>query len=423
MPQVIIIFGYNNTRLHDIERIKLLAKNKFNAEIMLCKDQITQQDTAVSPYTFSIPLEVADTVKIEKSIQRIDNFLLANHLEVIGGLPFSDRGIPVGSAFAQSRNLTSDSSIKDKAFACINKLLFRQLEQRTASPQWYKKPVFAQLRTIEDAYLFVKTAKRPLLLKPVAEGNSRGCLRINTLEDLDRCHEVLLPYFKKEGVLAEECIQGYEEFSFDGVANRYVITQKKVLTGQYPVEIQHLVPAALSSDDYNRLLEAGLHVAQMTGSNGGAVHHEFFFNKQTKEVYCVEPNRRPAGMNIWDLIQQAFPEYNFWEMWLEWAVGINPVIPPVKHQYYAGCHKLIAQASGRITQVDETAIKAVEAAECLTVKLTKAIGEMVEANPRDNSQVLGYVTGKSPSMAALIQAFEKAADSVQNAIKLALDLN
>lgn len=287
----IIVFGYNNTRLYDIERIKKYCRESFDAELLLCKEEILKQDLAVTPYALSVNLEIKDISVIKGEINKIDHYLAENNLNPIACLPFSDKGIPLGSYYAKSKGLVHDGC--ERSLACIDKYHFRCLEAAENTPSWYKKPYFEQIFSFDEAVKIVNEKNRPLFFKPTKEGNSRGCIEINSMDDLIKNKTQLYAYFN-QGVIVEECIKDCDEYSFDGVDGCYVITEKKTSAGYYRVETQHILPAPLEQRYYDRLIEAGKIVAKISGSNNGAVHNELFLDKITGDVYCVEPNRRPA---------------------------------------------------------------------------------------------------------------------------------
>jgi hypothetical protein len=399
MKKIVIIFGYNNTRIYDIKRLKTLCKNKFDADILLCKESIGMQDKEITPYVLQIDLEIKDDRIIQHQINEVDHYLQQHNLEPIACLPFSDRGIPLGTHFAKHRNLAHDDC--ERSYACIDKYTFRCLEANEPAPEWYKKPFFTRIFSYEEAEAIVRSKNRALFFKPTAEGNSRGCIEINSLDDLLHHKDNLAPYYQ-QGIIIEECIKDCDEYSFDGVNGNYVITEKKTSDGYYRVETQHLLPAPLPRDYYERLIEAGKIVARISGSDMGAVHNELFLNKTTGEVFCVEPNRRPAGLKLWDWIKVAYPETDNWDSWTSWAASIpynnhNTDIP----DFYVGCRMLQASACGTLI-VDENSIASLKRREeIVDIVISKPNRSLVTSTLKDNSDFMGYIVCKSKSVIGL----------------------
>jgi biotin carboxylase len=418
MNKVFIIFGYNPGRLHHVARLKKLANEKLQAKTLLCKEGISIEDKNTCDYTLSLPFDIHSTAFVEQASQQLSTYLHEHQLLAIGCVSFADRGIPLGSYFAEQNNLTHDC--EQLAFTCVNKAIFRQQEKEHETPNWYKKPHFEKLYFHEDAFELFTKQQSALFLKPIAEGNSRGCLRINALSDLENNANVLKHYCEKDGVLAEEQIQNCEEYSVDGVAGRYVVIAKEVMRGPYPIEMQHIIPADISATDYQRLLTAGKIVAEISGSKGGAIHHELFFNKSSKEIYCVEPNRRPAGMNIWDLIKIAIPEYDFWNDWVDWAAGKPTSDTAGKPICFSGCRKLLASKSGKITAIDQQSINKLLQPHNAQLTLKKQLGDTVTSQPKDGSDTLGYVSCQATEAPHLRQLLLELSQKISRLIKVEL---
>lgn len=410
MKKLVIIFGYNNTRVYDIERLKKLSHEMLDAEIMLCKEEITAIDTNITPYTLEINLAQYDNESLAHQIKKIDEYISAQQFTVCACLPFSDKGIPLGSLYAKHKGLPHDNT--DRSVACIDKYSFRCLERDTATPSWYKKPFFKKIHTLKEAEECIKNANNPLFFKPVAEGNSRGCIEISTIDDLNRNIDIISLYLE-QGILVEECIQNCDEFSFDGIDGNYIITEKKTSQGYYRVETQHILPAPLEDKYYERLIEAGKIVCEISGSKNGAVHNELFLNKKTGDVYCVEPNRRPAGLKLWDWISIAFPGTNNWNAWINWASGNSNSDNFGDQKFYVGCRMLQAVQSGKILQVNSNIKEEIQNQDGVCdIALTKSVGQTITTNLKDNSHFTGYLVCKSETingLRSLLDQMEKTA--------------
>lgn len=406
MNKVIIIFGYNNTRIYDIERIKKYAHTEHDASIMLCKETLTSEDSRLTPYTLQIDFDKRDRLSLKDQMKKILEYTHHNKLQPIGCLSFSDKGIMLGSLFAASMNLAHDDP--DVANACIDKYEFRVLEKSAVTPAWYKKPFFTRVFSYDEAVRIICESSYPLFLKPAQEGNSRGCIQVNSLEDLEENKELLLPYFKN-GVMIEQCIQGCDEFSFDGVNDNYVITEKKTSAGRFRVETQHVVPAPLSDSHYERLYMAGLIVSWISGSSGGAVHNELFLDKATGNVYCVEPNRRPGGLKLWDWVSESFHGVDFWESWISWACSKPKRSGNLEElSSYTGCKMLEPSKSGILSSIDAKTIKKIQSLEgVVDIAVTKKIGATITTNLKDNSDFVGYVVCKSDNSEHLYDLLAK----------------
>ncbi len=413
MKNIVIIFGYNNTRVYDIERLKKISHEILNADIMLCKEEITSVDTNITPYTLKINLAQYDDESLSRQIKEIDEYISSQNFTVCACLPFSDKGIPLGSLYAKHKRLPHDNT--ERSMVCIDKYSFRILEKDAATPTWYKKPFFKKIHTLSEAEECIKNAINPLFFKPVAEGNSRGCIEIKTFEDLNLNLDIISMYLE-QGILIEECIKECDEFSFDGIDGNYIITEKKTSQGYYRVETQHILPAPLDAKLYERLMEAGKIVSEISGSQNGAVHNELFLNKLTGDVYCVEPNRRPAGLKLWDWIGVAFPGTNNWNAWVNWAAGKKNAADFGTQQFYVGCRMLQAHKAGKITKINNTIKEQIQNHKNVyDIALTKFEGQIITNNLKDNSHFTGYIVCKSETiddLRSMLEQMEKIAANI-----------
>lgn len=390
MTNVVLIFGYNNTRIYDVKRLKNLSSQKLGAEILLCKDDISNADRELTPYTLQVSLKETAQDKLKQLTVIIDEYLASKALTPVACLPFSDSGVPLGSYYAAYKNLPHDEP-GEKALACLDKYIFRELEKNNVCPGWYKRPIFQKTHSIEEAKNILENAGRSIFFKPTSEGNSRGCIRISSVNELEASTPLLEKYIKN-GVIAEESIDDCKEYSFDGINGQYIITEKTTSTGACRVELQHILPAPLNKSDYDQLIEAGKFVQKVTGSNGGAVHHELFFNAESKNVYCVEPNRRPAGQKIWDAIDATYPGANYWEAWFDWASGNKQTIYEMKdNQIYTGIRMLTSKHNGILHKINKEALdKLSNKVGMLVLEISKQESDTITSSPKDNSDFLGY---------------------------------
>ena len=402
MKPIVIIFGYNNTRVFDVKKIGELAKELFNASFVLCKDEITPEDIALTEYTLAIPLAFNDEKVLNQNTIILDEFLAKNHLRPIGCLPFSDRGVVMGSYYAKSKNLKYDDP--KKGCGGIDKAIFREMEKTTQMPKWYKKPLFEKVNSYQQAEKIILNSEIKLFIKPTCEGNSRGCFAISNINDLHSYKDNLEKYWS-EGVIIEECIQDCHEYSFESIDDFQIITEKKTTEGSFKVEIQHVLPAPLPMAAYSRLIIAGMEVGKIVGSSNGAQHNELFLHN-SGNVYCVEPNRRPAGMKIWDMIKVAF-DFDMYKAWLNWACGGDVVTSyPVQNKYFVGYRMLRSKKSG-ILEGCKVEVP-VDLQECIVeFEITKKIGSKVTNILKDNSDGIGYAIVKHEDINQLYLLLDK----------------
>ena len=413
---VIAIFGYNNTRLYDVQKIKAIIEQDYKARVLLIKEGITAQDLEVTPFCFDHQPEDPKIGPL------LEVFLNEENLKLLGCLPFSDKGV-VGAAFAAKYfNLFGDDP--ESSLAMLDKSLFRKYESSIhLKPEVYKKPFFMIAKNETDLFSILKKTG-PYFLKPTSEGNSRGCMKVETPEDIKTWLQDNKSSLEK-GVICEEDLSQDNEYSFDGVAGCYWLTQKFTTQGAYKAEYQQIVPAPFAEKTTLKTTQVLTDLIQFLGSHGGAFHHEFFAYNDGR-IASVEPNRRPAGMWIWDLATLAFPGMDPWKLWIsrctrpeqtEFAVNRLP-----KREYYAGVRGVISKKSGIINDVDESSMN-IELSNTFgdgnfKISILKFKENPVKNIPKDNSDFLAFVSLRNKNYDSLLSGLVHAEQIVLKYMKV-----
>ncbi len=384
LTQAIAIFGYNNSRIYDVQKLRLLAADK-GAVIVLVKEGITEQDRAVTPYCFDAKPESPSLAK------SLNDFLNHHNLKLMGCLPFSDKGV-IGAAYvAREFGLFCDDELS--AQAMLDKSKFRLLEKEyLIDSTLYRKPFFQRVDDIPSLQAFFKKIG-VFFIKPASEGNSRGCMKITTSDELEGWIQDHGHYLC-QGVMCEEYLSSGNEYSFDGVNGSYWITEKHTTNGAFRAEFQHIIPAPLAAN-----MEAKIHkilrpLLKQLGSKGGAFHHEFFILPDQR-LASVEPNRRPAGMWLWDLASWSFENFNPWKDWMDLCCGDRPGTKALKPVCYSGVRGVISNRTGSLESIDrkkiENQFNEVFGFGNYRLSFLKGEGSQVTDDPKDNSDFLGFV--------------------------------
>jgi hypothetical protein len=395
--KVVAIFGYNNTRIYDVKKIKDLIQKRCDAEVLLIKESVEAQDLEVTHFCFDHRPDdpnITDELKVY-----LDN----NLLELIGCLPFSDKGVVGAAHVAKQFNLFGDDP--NSSFAMLDKNLFRELElQIPINETVYKKPFFHVVHFADEIFnLFA--LKGAFFIKPRAEGNSRGCMKIESLADiiqwLDDNSQCL-----KSGVICEEILSNNNEFSFDGIDNNYWITQKFTTSGAYRAEYQQIVPAPFNEIETKRIHGILKPLLGHLGSNGGAFHHEFFL-LEDQRVASVEPNRRPAGMWIWDLASWAFEGFNPWIRWVDRCTQTETEKIELTPKYFAGVRGVISAENGCLSEIKRENIEkelcTLFGPDNYRLSFLKSENSLVRSIPRDNSDFLAMIAIRNQNYEKLLE--------------------
>ncbi|XWO13525.1 Carbamoyl-phosphate synthase [Candidatus Hepatincola sp. Pdp] len=420
MEKVFIVFGYNNIRLFDVKKIQKIAKEKYAATIMLCREVITEEDKKNLDHTCLVDLTKQDSHSLEQQANIVIKFLTDNNLQAIGCLPFSDKGVQLGSLVAQKLNLFHDA-YGEESFAAIDKFAFRQLEKKAKLPEWYKKVDCKIAYSKEDVYHFSKQYNK-FFLKPNAEGGSRGCMAIFSKEDLKYWLDNF-SNFLKQGAICEEYIDAIFEYSYDRIGNYEWLTEKTTTTGNFRAEPNHVAPAPLPTEQYNLLLQGGRLVSNIVGSKGGPCHMELFLTKDLK-VACVEPNRRPAGVNIFEIGSVLYDmKGSSWEEWLRIASGGS-----IGKNYAEMCNNCFVLNRFLSSRKDLTIgdinsnylaqeIKNKYPNKVLSFLITKHKGDKVFKNIVDNSGFIGMLLVQDNTYESVTNIANEIENMVQNYVE------
>lgn len=395
--KVVAVFGYNNTRIYDLFKIRTLLEIRLDADLLLIKEGINESDKEVAPHCFDHKPEDPNMAG------PLEEFLLAKDLQLVGCLPFSDKGVIGAAHVTQYFGLFGDDSAT--SLAMLDKNLFRMLESGIELDSTiYKKPFFNVIHS-EPEVREVLASKGAFFIKPTAEGNSRGCMKIEGETDLNRWLADNSSALKT-GVICEEILSDTNEYSFDGVDGSYWITEKFTTSGSYRAEYQQIVPAPFDRERTQSIRKVLESLLSALGSNGGAFHHEFFILNDGK-LASVEPNRRPAGMWIWDLACWAFEGFDPWTRWVDRCAGILTENKDLNPKAFAGVRGMISKQKGMIHSLDQNAIenklKAQFGEENVRISFLKGIGSPVRAEPRDNSDFLALIALKNEDYDRLVK--------------------
>jgi hypothetical protein len=422
MKNVILVIGYNNTRIYDVVKIRNLAKANHNAEIVLCKKSPSKEDSTVVDYTIDVDLS-----QNQENLTKVLDFLTLNKLNVISVLPFSDAGTQLGSLLAQHFNLKGHNPKKIKA--ALNKHLFRELENKSdITPQNYTKIKSYLINSLNDLQTLCQKYNNQLFLKPAQEGNSRGCINLAEIKDITHIFDRVKNYIHEGGLIAEELIPKFsnsnqilgQEYSYDHVNGYSFITEKHNTKDGF--EYEFIIPAPLDDKTTNKLKQAGEFMANLVGYNGSACHNELVL-LNSGQIMAVEPNIRPAGAKIWDSASIAFKDITFkhfnpfkeWILWSTYPVNQINTVKPLNLDYYCGIRFFKAKKSGQITtNIEQQKVTKILSPQTIfeDLKFLKQTGEQVTNILKDNSDFIGYIILKSKDYNILRNDLNKVANFV-----------
>ena len=407
----ILIMGYNNTRSNDVKKMRLIATEDLRAKTILCKPHPLAVDYEVADYVIDTSL-AADPALIPGVIE----FLSSHNLRAVRVLPFSDVGTQLGGILSEHLGLPGHKSGMIRG--ALDKFYFRSLEGAAIfKPAGYRHLMSRSINSLEELKTTLMDFGGSVFLKPRAEGNSRGCTAVESLEDCERAWEVVEKYIAG-GIVAEELVTGALEFSCDSVNGISWLTQKQNASGKYRWESKYILPAPLDDFTTHKILEGGRFMAAICGSNEGAYHNEIFYKPETGELIAVEPNLRPAGGRIWDAAALAFRDFNPWKLWVN-SVVKEGQSPHLIRDYYVGFKMLVSPTDGVIkdlpTSLDLTSDEYGE------LVWSKRIGDVVTAEPKDNSECIGYILLRHADPSYVDRRVDEIAGEIQSLVAVGLE--
>lgn len=391
--KAVIVVGYNNTRVYDVKKIRTYAAEYFGAKTILCKKSPTTADFTAADYVIDTGLEAKQEFA-DNVIKQCNDL----HLTIIAVLPFSDQGTQLGAVIAQTLQLPGANP--ELVGAGLDKNLFRSFEASSENkPELYKPIVATRINSKEELQDLIAKTPSGLFIKPCQEGNNRGCLSVNSLEDCDYAWAMVEKY-KAGGIMVEELISDAQEYSCDAIGSVTWLTLKD--TSIYPSggrgEIQYILPAPESENETARKLAAGRFMAELCGAFGGAYHNEIFVKQNT--IMAVEPNLRPAGARIWDSAQMAFADFNPWVTWIRSRVGENIDNVKLTRNYYVGQRFIEAAHAGVIASLPELQTKIYGNSEVVELVWSKNVGDVVVTDITTNADYVGYILVRNKDNAA-----------------------
>lgn len=229
--------------------------------------------------------EVVSTIDFE------GNFEIAKKYEVDGVLTTSD--LPVNTVAYICDKLKLPGLNIESAKLATNKYLLREILKENK----LKTPNFEVVYSKEELKTVVNKLKFPLVMKPIDSSASRGVIKVFSENELFKEFDESMKYSNSKGIILEEFING-NEYSVecliqDGNINIIAITEKTVTGEPYFVEVRHIVPAKLDSEDIDNINELINRIVKLVGLNNSAAHIELKLSSEGPTI--IELGARLGG--------------------------------------------------------------------------------------------------------------------------------
>ncbi|MFI9380004.1 ATP-grasp domain-containing protein [Kutzneria sp. NPDC052558] len=296
-----------------------------------------------------------------------------------------------------------------------DKSLLRKVTRAAGVPN----PVSEEVASPEEVVAFMAAHDAPVILKPA---NRQGAVGTQIVHDASSVPTVWAECTRHdEGVfvpdrdravrmLVEEYIVGHE-YSVemvvrDGQSLFFNVTDKLLYPGSRPIELGHVLPAAISGELADSLRDSTLAVLRAVGFHSGVVHCEWIVRDGTP--YLVECAGRFPGDGIIEMIERAYGE-PIGQHYFSVMRGLEPpVLPTVAPQ--AAAVRFISVAPGEILSIDGLE-EAKELPGVVSVGLAPGVGDVVP-ELRSSWDRPGSIMVLAPTAGEAVRLAEKAIDQV-----------
>lgn len=212
------------------------------------------------------------------------------------------------------------------------------------SPRYIRANSLAEIKTAGIPY--------PIILKPTGTGGKRGISVVDSAEKLESAFRYAASCFKPgitPEVIAEQFIDGgiecsVESISYNGRHTVVQITQKDSSGAPHCVELGHHQPAALSKEDWIKVVRGVTDGLKAIGLTTGCCHTEI--KVKDRKVYLIEFNARPGGDHISYPMVELSTGYDFMAALVLAAMGELKDIDITKFKHhFSGLYYVVAQTA------------------------------------------------------------------------------
>lgn len=304
-----IVVGYSNWLLVELEN-QLPADSVlvFEESALIDARDLSKQASALQCVHSIVPAPIQRDDLLDEVVARAAG---VDALSAV--LPGVEYSVVAAAAIAEGLGLPGASLRAARSLRDKGRLREAVTGYSVRQPDW------TIVRSVNDVTEFRKRHGGRCVLKPANRQSSLGVQRLGPDDDLDVAwrrttqadepHLQGTPEWVPDRYLAEEQLDG-REISVEAVVHRgeivFVnITDERVLSGRHPVEVGHVVPAALADSTQSAVVESMFALAAATGFNAGILHAEWILVNDT-EPHLVECAGRLPGDDIVTLVDLAY---------------------------------------------------------------------------------------------------------------------
>lgn len=172
----------------------------------------------------------------------------------------------------------------------------------------------------------IKGFTYPLIIKPADAFSSRGVMKVFSFKELKGYEEETRSYSLQSTIIVEEFLEG-REFSAESITYRgkttvIQVTEKFISPYPYTVEMGHLQPARITSEERATIESVVKKAIAAIGINNSASHAEVMLTKEG--VFMIEIGARLGGDFISSYLTKASTGISMDKASVQVALGIEP---------------------------------------------------------------------------------------------------
>ncbi|MBA2873175.1 biotin carboxylase [Anoxybacillus calidus] len=272
-------------------------------------------------FSVDVPIEVDlnnELLVVEKSIE------LAEQYDIQAVFTMNEYRIPLCARISEAIGLKKGLSLQ-AALNCRNKKLTRKILYDSKVDQVQ----FVLVKSPDESLEALKQFSFPVIVKPSNDSGSQLVRRcqsqdevVQAIQEIKNKNTNFIGQPIDPEILIEEYLEGpefsVESVTINGETTIIAITEKKITSPPYSIEIGHTVPYTLSSEDYQSVHQLISKALLVLGIQNAVTHVEI--KKTSSGWHIIEVNARPGGDQIPKLVR-IVTGYDLAELALHIALG------------------------------------------------------------------------------------------------------
>lgn len=273
--------------------------------------------TIVVSYKGNYPgFKYADKVYYEDTTD-VDKVLEIAKAEEIDGIVTTGTDVPVITIGKVAEELELTGVSFEAAELATNKLKMKEAfingDVRTAK--------FNKVHNIEEAVEAFNTLEKPVIFKAVDSSGSRGIVRVNSMDDVQRAYEEVDKVTKSDYFIVEEFIEGIE-FGAQALVHKgelkFILPHGDILfVGNTGVPIGHYAPYELDDKVSEDIELQIINCIKALGLDNCAINADFIL--KDNKVYVLEIGARAGATCLPELVS-IYYNIDYYEMLIKCAL-------------------------------------------------------------------------------------------------------